>query len=63
VPFFYPEESIIAVAGRIDFISRGLKDHRQVVANVTLVIDNQNVNLRLSHWFAPLPPSADQLVS
>src|SRR4029077_19695787 len=36
------------------FIACGFEHHAEVIANIALVIDNQNVNLRLSHWPAPL---------
>src|SRR6185295_11708868 len=52
------QEGVIAIAGLIHLVSFGLEHHGEIVADVALVIDNQNVNLRLSHRIAPFANSS-----
>ena len=44
-PVFHAKERIIAVAGGIHLVPFGFQHHAEIIANITLVIDDENANL------------------
>jgi hypothetical protein len=55
------QDSVIPIAGLIHLVPFGFEHHAEIIANVALVIDNQNVNLRLSHRTAPFLLLPDEI--
>jgi hypothetical protein len=55
------QESVIAIAGLVHLVPFGFEHHAEIVANIALVIDNQNMNLRLSHWTPPFLLLPDEI--